>query len=107
MATKKAKEVRLTDDCLFDICFTMISNGDIQWDKSGNDEDFMRNYKEHFRDAFDSQDLTKWWSKWNSRTDISDDDRFELENYEDDIDKMCNIRDILRKKKLEIEGARK
>lgn len=89
---------KIEKDCLFKICFGMITNGDIMTNKSGSDVSFMNSFREHFQDAFDHSDhLTDWWNKWQSRTDISDDDRCEFEGFEDDINMMCNIKDHLNK----------
>jgi hypothetical protein len=61
--------------------------------------DEIHGCREHFEDVFklDSQSYEKWWRLLNSRTDISDDERWVLETLEDDFHLLLNIRDNLKK----------
>jgi len=84
----------------FGICWSILTDVNIWTGKSPNDMNYMSRFKEHFEEAFEhpnSREYGRWWNRLHSRTDISEDDKMEIEDFEDEIHLICNIRDNLVK----------
>lgn len=82
---------------MFSFCMNGVLNPDIDWEK--NSMDFMmidqELAKELFTSAKDSEQVEKWWADLRHRSDVSQDMKDEFENYEEDMNRVINMRDIL------------
>lgn len=97
-ATKKvAKKVKLRP---FRICYNLMADCDIFQDQSPSEMSQLSHLEELFEEAFDAPDYQKWRDEIYRRTDLSDDMRWELESFEDQLERLLNIRDNLLKQGL-------
>lgn len=82
---------------MFSFCMNGILNPDVDWDK--NSMDFMSIDQELARELFtkakDGDEVEKWWGDLRHRSDVSQDMKDEFENYEEDMNRVINLRNIL------------
>lgn len=83
----------------FRTVWNLINDPDVYGDQSGNDIGMRSAWKELYEELFlhylKTGDYDNWWNKLRTRTDISDDMRWEFENENEWCSRMLNLYDNL------------
>ena len=84
---------QLLDRKAKNLAWKIVINGDVSTDLSGSDISMLEGFRDFFEEAAD--DCDSFFHDLNTRTDISDDDRMELQGFEELIGKYVNVYEIL------------
>jgi hypothetical protein len=85
----------------FHTCWNLFNDPDVFTNLSGLEISVRKSLKEHYWAAFRHNEdggpaaYKEWWHKLNFRTDISEDDRMEIQGHEEEFARLINIYDNL------------